>query len=237
MAINPATLAAIGQMGGSVLGSIFGGDGDEERRRALELLANVDEQTGEVAPDMRRSQASAVDSLRDIYARGGMDAQAQAALGQAQQSNAARERMGRGAIQQGAQMRGVGGSGVDIAAQLANQQGAANRNAMAGTQAAGDARTRAIQSLMGSAGIAGNVRGQDSALSQFNASQRLRKAGMMSGVETSNAAAADQRGADQRFDFGQLGGFLGAGLSGLSSKKNDEDEGPELLNSWGPNAG
>jgi hypothetical protein len=228
MAIDPATLAALGQMGGGVLGNIFGDDGDEEREAALRLLRDTNAETGEVAPDMRRSMTSAVDYLRDLYAEGGLDPQSRAALGEAQQSNAARERMGRGAIKQDAAMRGTGGSGVDVAAQLANQQSAANRNASTGARVAADARSRAIDALKGSASIAGGVRGQDSALATFNAAQRLRKAGMMSGTLTGNAAASDQGGADKRFDFGQLGGFLGAGLSGLSSKKRDDE--PELLN-------
>lgn len=227
--MDPVTAGALGTAGGAILGEFLGGDGDKERRRILELLQGVDEQTGEVAPDMRRNMSSAVDYLRNLYSEGGMDAQSRAALGQAQQANAAREQGARGAITQNAAMRGVGGSGTEIAAQLANQQGAANRNAMAGAQSAADARQRAIAALQGSASIAGGVRGQDSALAQFNASQRLRKAGMMAGAYGDSAAAADRAGDQSRFDFGQLGGMLGAGLSGLSSKKKD-DEGPELLN-------
>lgn len=222
--MDPVTAAALGQMGGAVVGQLFGDDGDDERRRAIELLLNANVETGEVAPEMRRSMASAVDYLRDLYSAGGMDAQSKAALGQAQESNAAREKMSRGAITQNAAMRGGGGAGTEIAAQLANQQGAANRNAMAGAQTAADSRRRAIQALMGSANLAGNVRGQDSALAQFNAAQRLRQAQAAAGQYGQNANAADASGQQSRFDFGQLGGFMGAGLSGLSSKKKDEDE-------------
>jgi hypothetical protein len=137
--------------------------------------------------------------------------------------------MARGAIGQNMAARGVGGSGVEIASQLANQQGAANRNSMAGTQAAADARQRAIAALMGSANIAGNVRGQDSALAQFNASQRLRQAQGVSGVQQNNAQAADAAGQRSRFDYGQLGGFIGAGASSLLGG-DDEEDGPQLLN-------
>lgn len=228
--MDPATAAAIGQMAGGYLGSRLGGNGDAERRRMLAILNAVNPETGEVAPEMRTSMAQAVDYLRNLYSEGGLDAQAKAALGEAQQENAAREQGARGAIVQNAAMRGL--SGADIAAQLANQQGAANRNSMAGTRAAGDARSRAIQALMGSANLAGNVRGQDSALAQFNASQRLRKAGMQAGAYGEAAGAADARGARSRFDYGQIGGFAGAGLSGLSSKLRPEDEEPELLNQY-----
>lgn len=234
--MDPATLAAIGQMGGGILGSMFGDDGDDERRRMLEILNGVNAETGEVAPDMRRNMVSAVDYLRNLYSEGGMDPQARAALGEAQDSNAAAERMSRGAITQNAAMRGTGGSGVEIAAQLANQQGAANRNAASGTRAAADARTRAIGALQSSADIAGGVRGQDSALAQFNAAQRLRKAGMQAGVYGDAAASQDAGAAAQRADWGNIGGFLGAGLSGLSSKKPKGEDEPELLNSVGPYA-
>lgn len=213
---------AAGMMAGGIVGRYMdAADADAAQARLEAILNAVDEQTGEVAPDMRRNQADAIEYLRNMYAQGGMDAQAKAALGQAQQSNAARERMSRGAITTNAATRGVGGSGVEIAAQLANQQGGANRNAMAGTQAAADARTRAINALMGSANIAGNVRGEDSSIAQFNAAQRLRKAGMRAGVEQGNLDYA--RSGPNRFDYGQMGGMMGAGVDALSSKRDDEE--------------
>ena len=222
--MDPATAAAIAQMGGGVLGSILGGDGDAERRRMLAILEGVNPETGDVAPEMRRSMSQAVDYLRNLYSEGGLDAQSKAALGEATQANAAAERGARGAITENAATRGVGGSGVEIMSQLANQQGAANRNRMAGTRVAADARTRAINALMGSANLAGDVRGQDSALAQFNASQRLRKAGMQAGAYGDVAGAEDAAGARRRSDFGNMGGFLGAGLSGLSSKRPEDEE-------------
>jgi hypothetical protein len=224
--MDAQTAAALGQMAGGIAGAATGPDGDDERRRILALLEGLDVETGEVAPEMRREQTTAIDYLRDLYSEGGMDPQARAALGEAQQSNAAQERMARGAIGQNAAMRGVGGSGVEVAAQLANQQGGANRNAQAGTRAAADARQRAIQALMGSANIAGSVRGQDSTLAQFNAAQRTRKAGMQVDAYGNEAAAQDAAGDERRYDWGQLGGFAGAAVSGLSSKKKpgEEDE-------------
>lgn len=225
---DPGTAGAYGQLAGGILGGLLGDNGDDERERALAALLGANVETGDVAPDMRGDQTAAIDYLQQLYSQGGMDPQAKAALAQAQQSNAARERMARGAIGQNAAARGVGGSGVEIASQLANQQGAANRNSSAGTAAAADARTRAIQALMGSASIAGNVRGQDSSLAQFNAAQRLRQAGGVADQYGQNANAADRGAAQQRADYGNLGGFLGAAASGWG--EDDEDQGPELLN-------
>jgi hypothetical protein len=220
--MDAQTAAALGQMAGGIAGAATGPDGDDERRRILALLEGLDVETGEVAPEMRREQTTAIDYLRDLYSEGGMDPAARAALGEAQQSNAAQEKMARGAIGQNAAMRGVGGSGVEVAAQLANQQGGANRNAQTGTRAAADARQRAIQALMGSANIAGSVRGQDSTLAQFNAGQRTRRAGMQADAYGNEATAQDAQGDQRRYDWGQLGGAAGAGMSSLLDDEEDD---------------
>lgn len=196
--MDPVTAGMLGAVGGSALGGILG-QGDRER--AMRILRQVQEEAGPSAfgqmeqdPLLLQRQIAAMEQLRGLYDQGGMDTASKARLAQAQNATGAAERGSREAITQNMQMRGMGGSGVDLAAQLSNQQGAAQRNAMAGAQAAGDASTRAIQALLQSSQIGGNVRGQNmqkagglDAMSQFNAAQRLRKAGMMAGAYNDQA--------------------------------------------------
>ena len=66
----------------------------------------------------------------------------------------------RGAIMQHMQARGLGGSGSQLAAQLASQQGTANRAADMGSQFAIAGQQRALQALQNAGQMAGQQRGQ-----------------------------------------------------------------------------
>lgn len=246
--MDPATAAALAEFGGSAIGSLLGGNGDASRRRALEYLMSINPEMGKSAlenmaydPALVKSQMGAIDELRRVYDEGGLDTQSRAALEQAQASTAAAERGQRGAITQNFAARGAGGAGTELAAQLTSQQSGANRNRMAGVEAAGDARSRAINALLSSTGAAANLRGQEfqkagglDAVSKFNAAQRLRKGEAAAGLYGDIANAGDRAG--QR--AGNVGGGLGAAVGGLSSlltRKNkdpEEDEQPQLLNQY-----
>lgn len=236
--MDPATGAAIGEIGGAVVGEVVGrGDRRAARRareRALAMLMGIEEEAGPSAfenedPAARDNLLRTMTELRGIYDEGGLDAGARADLAEAQAQNAARERMSREAITQDAASRGISGSGAELAAKLQAGQSGANRNAAAGTRVAADSRGRAINALLSSADTAGTLRSGDfqkaggmDAMSQFNASQRLRKGGMMAGAETNYA---DSRNADadaRRFDYGQIGGTVGT-LVGSKKKREDEN--------------
>lgn len=243
--MDPAIAAALGEFGGSALGSLLGKNGDEARRQALAYLMQINPEMGDSAfenlqndPALVQKQMAAIDELRRVYDEGGMDAGSKAALEEARASTAASERGQRGALTQNFAARGAGGAGTELAAQLATQQGGANRERMAGVQAAGDARTRAVNALLASTSAAGNLRGQEmnkagglDAVSRFNAAQRMRKGEAVAGGY-GDIANADDRGAQRTANMG--GGF-GAGLGGLSSllaRKKDEER-PDLLNTYG----
>lgn len=209
--MDPATIAALAGMGdvaGSVLGGLFGAD---DRREALRLLQQAEEQAPGLTPEdpeLKKRQMAALQQLYDTGMKGGLDPQSRAALLQSQTQTAAAERGARGAITQDAQARGLGGSGAEFLGTLANQQGAATRNSLAGTQAAGDARTRALQSMYQSQAGYGAVRGQDlnsaqarSQVDQFNAQARLRKAAMLA-----------SRYDDQADRTGALGAGIGSAI-------------------------
>jgi len=241
---------------GSALGSIFGGGGaDEDRiRQIIESLDPVDRETllkeaqaGSSAyedvtsdPSLRKNQMAEITALRSLADQGGMGIQERTALNEAMDQTAAQEQMQRGAITQGMAARGMGGSGTELASALANQQGAATRNAKAGAQAASDAATRRIQALRDMGTASGNVRNQDwgeasqkasaqDAMSRFNASQRLgaenqawnqqyQRAGLATGQYGDMAEQTRRRGSSVGEALGQTAG----GLYDYYNKKDEE---------------
>jgi hypothetical protein len=147
-----------------------------------------------------------------------------------QQSNAQKERGAREAILQNANARGVGGSGLELAAQLQAQQSSADRNASESMQVNAMAQQRALQALMQGENMAGNLSREDLALqsqraqaqdaiNSFNTRNGQQVAGMNwsgrqnlanAGVDQSNQQYRDVLGfnndvGQQRYnnDFGQ----------------------------------
>lgn len=99
----------------------------------------------------------ALRKFQQIGLEGGLDPESRAAMAEAQGQAAGYERAQRGALMQRAQERGgLGGGGLNAASLIAQQEGS-NRMAMAGTQAAADARRRALQALQASEGIASGL--------------------------------------------------------------------------------
>lgn len=106
------------------------------------------------------AQRAALRGLQDVYAAGGYTG-AEQRQNQAMQRDLGRNEAGRrGAIMQQAQSRGLGGSGMQLAAQLSSQQGTANRAADMGAQFAIAGQQRALQALQASGQVAGQMRGQ-----------------------------------------------------------------------------
>ncbi len=113
-----------------------------------------------VDPSTRAAQMSALSQLQS-RTQDGYNAQDRAAIAQVQGDNAQQEASQRGALQANMQARGAGGSGAELAMQLANQQGAASRNNTAGLQIAAGGRAQALQAIMQSGQLAGQVHDQD----------------------------------------------------------------------------
>lgn len=112
-------------------------------------------------PELRKAQLGALRDFQGIADAGGMDARSVANLAQAQSTIGQQERGSREAILQNAAQRGIGGSGLELAAQLQNQQSAADRMSLQGTQSAADANDRRLAALSQVAGLGGQIRGQD----------------------------------------------------------------------------
>lgn len=205
--MDPVTAGAIGA-GVQVLGGVLGewwGNADEEKRRALEeeayrmygdisspvLERVLAEKLGPSALEgipqdfgNRGARDRALQRIIDEGMSGGMDEQSQLAVEEGRRAAALQEQQGRQAVFGTARRRGLGGAG-ELAANLQAQQSGADRASLAGTQAAADARSRALQSLATGAGLASQAEGQDferaarvaeskDRIAQFNADEASR---------------------------------------------------------------
>jgi len=138
-------------------------------------------------PRLKTAQMDALNSLQDIGANG-MTAMDRAKLEQIKGDLGAQERGQRDAILQQAQQRGIGGSGIELMAQLQNQQASAGRASQMGFDVQAAAQERALQALQQSGALAGNMQNQDfnqqsqiaqaqDAIAKFNA-QNQQQVGM-----------------------------------------------------------
>lgn len=156
-------------------------------------------QQGVLTPEMAQTflqEASAYESmdptarneLMDTVESKGFDPQSRAALNNLQQEVGAQERGSREAILQDAAARGVSGSGIELASQMANQQGNATRLANQGFQSAADANARHMQAVHGLSTMDSQKAAAQDAINQFNAANRQ-------GVENLNVKARNDAAA------------------------------------------
>jgi hypothetical protein len=183
-------------------------------------------------PQAMAAWMGALKQMQGVAGQGGMDLQSRVAQQQAQQMAAQQEQMQRGAIQQ--QMAGSQqyGGGAELAAKLGAQQGTYNTAAMAGSQNASDARTRALQAMMSSGQMAGDIRGQQfgeaaaraqsqDAINRFNASQRGSAYMANRGLDM----AGRRIGAEQGAGWGEAGAGVLKGVADLTSSTKKKKEG------------
>lgn len=198
---------SIGLLAGQVAAPILGGlagqlFGEEDRARARELLRQsvadwdaldptvqaqlIDETLANTAPEdpvLREAQMGALAQMARTAREGGLAVEDRAKALEAQRQTAQVERGAREALSQNFQARGAGGSGLELAEQLAAQQGAADRNSAYGMGVAADASRRALEAAARSGSMAGAVREQDfqvadakrrakMTIAQFNAQMR-----------------------------------------------------------------
>lgn len=112
-------------------------------------------------PKFKEAQMKALAGLQDIAEQGGLTATDKARLNDIAKSEGVRERGAREAILQNAAERGVSGSGLELMAQLKSQQESAGRQSDRDTEVAAEAERRALEALVNSGNMAGNIRGQD----------------------------------------------------------------------------
>jgi hypothetical protein len=112
-------------------------------------------------PNLKAKQMSQLSALDEIQKSGGMTAGDRANWNKLQMDVNSADAGRRGAIQQGMAMRGMASSGNSLLAQLQGAQDATNTQSQASGQVAGMAQQRALDAMMRSGQLAGDIRGQD----------------------------------------------------------------------------
>lgn len=156
------------------------------------------------------AQLRALRQMQDIANAGGYTGVEQGQIQQAQMQAAQAEKSQRDAIVQQMQMRGMGGSGADLQARLAAQQGAANQGRADATNIATNAQMRALQAMQQGAQIGQGQQAQAtsraSALDAFNQANTNRQQGVNQRNAASQTASRIQATRDR---FGVLAGATG----------------------------
>lgn len=147
-------------------------------------------------PALRKAQMDALAGLQDI-SNGGLTASDRAALNRIRSEEETAARGAREAILQNAQARGLGGSGLELMAQMQNQQDSATRASQRDMDIAAQAQDRALQALIQAGQMGGNIQAQDfnqqaqvaqanDAIAKFNAQNRQQV--NMANTQANNAA-------------------------------------------------
>jgi hypothetical protein len=204
---------------GALAGSLFGG-GDRRRQRqileqALADLKGTKEEAGSSAYGTDPQYAAALEAMRSQYEQGGMSSADRLAQEQASNDAARADRMRQGAIMQSMAARGQSGGGAELAARLASDQGATEAAHAAGATQAGLAQQRALEALKGWSGMAGQRAGAADQIAEFNARQRLAKAGMVYGGQTGMADYYAQQEANKKRLGAGVGSDIGRGAGML----------------------
>lgn len=157
-------------------------------------------------PSLVGAQKQALQQLQDIGTQGGMTAVDKAQLNDITntQNQEAQSRLA--SIQSNAKERGVGGSGLELAGALNNEQAAADRAANSGVQVAANAQQRALAAIQAGGTQAGQMQAAEygeqankaqaqNALDQFNAN--VSNSTNMYNTQAANAAQAANLAAKQ----------------------------------------
>jgi hypothetical protein len=145
---------------------------------------------------LREAQLGALTKLQQVADEGGMTLQDRARMAQIQGEVDQSDRGNREAIMQGMQRRGAGGSGQELAALLSSSQASTNRHSNEALNVQAEAQKRALDALMQSGQLGGQIRNQDwqvnsdkaraqDAINQFNTS-------LQNNVNSSNTDRVNQ---------------------------------------------
>jgi hypothetical protein len=149
-------------------------------------------------PALKDAQMSALSSLQDI-GKGGLTDTDLASLNKIKTNEDTASRGKREAILQNAQARGLGGSGLELMAQLQNQQDSVTNQSQRDMDVAALAKQRSLDALIQGGSLAGNIQNQsfnqqaqvanaNDAISKFNAANKQNQ--INTNVAANNAAQA-----------------------------------------------
>lgn len=157
-------------------------------------------------PATRQAQMDALAQLQDITSSGGLSAIDRAKLNQISTEENTAARGQREAILQNAQARGLGGSGIELMAQLQNQQESAGRKSQRDMDVAALAQQRALDAIMNQGNLSTQIGSQQfsqdaakaqaqDAIAQFNAANKQQA--NMYNTQAANSAQAANLGMKQ----------------------------------------
>lgn len=136
-------------------------------------------------PEAYTAQMQALQQLQRLGAEGGLTAMDKAQMNQIQNQINAQEKANRNAILQNYAARGMGGSGVELAQQLAGNQAATQTAADQGFNVAAQAQQRALQAIQGAGQLGTGIETQ-----QFGeAAQRAAAQNAINAFNTQNQQA------------------------------------------------
>lgn len=172
-------------------------------------------------PSLRRAQMDALGGLQDV-SHGGLTASDESNLNKIRNDEATTARGARDSILQNAQSRGLGGSGLELMAQLQNQQSSATRTSQRDMDIAGQAQDRALQALISAGQMGGNIQNQDfnqqatvananDAISKFNAQNQ----------NTTNLANTQAKNSAQAMNLANKQGTANAN-AGIQTQQNKQ---------------
>lgn len=160
-------------------------------------------------PRLQDAEMAALDELRRTGEAGGLRASDKARLNEVMGEVSQAERGSREAILMDAAQRGASTGGGVLAAQLANQQGAAQRANSGGLQIAGQAQDAALQAILQSGQLGGQIQGR-----QFEQqAQKARAQDMINQMNTEAMRGVQQRNVGgrneaQKYNLGQQQGIM-----------------------------
>src|SRR5574337_1264296 len=221
-------LSGGGELLGGIAGEVFSGRGRQREaiERALAELRGTNVEAGPTAYGSNVDFLGALGALRRQYEQGGMSGADRLAQAQAMNDAATRARMQQGGLMQAMAQRGQLGGGAELAGRLASNQGTTEAMYGAGAQGAGAAQARALESLRGWGGMAGQQASAADTIARFNAAQRLAKAQTMLNAGYGAGGYYGQE-ANRRQDFGAgIGRAAGAGLGYLFGQRRQDEEEP-----------
>ncbi len=147
----------------------------------------------EADPRLRNAQLSALDYLSEI-GETGLTAADRAAMSEIRRNTQSDAQAKQAQIIQDMAQRGTGGSGAELAARLSGSQAASDRMSRESDALIQQAQNRALQGITQSAGLAGEMRGQD-----FNQAGQIASArDAMNRFNTQNQQSLQQRNVGAR---------------------------------------
>lgn len=178
--MDPLSLLILAGVGDLVGGLVSAYGASAARDKAREILS----QAGDISPDAIRkagervlgptefnkialnpayqtAQDKSLAALNDLADHGGLNLTDKAALNDVENSVNANESRARRAVLDNMAARGMGNSGMALAAQLDAQQADANRLNSAGLNIAGAAQRRALDAILQRASLAGRMQDAD----------------------------------------------------------------------------